>query len=99
MTYSEDRHYNLNTPSNKNAIRPVTIGRKNWLFSDTTDGAVTNTLYLTIAVIAKAYDLNLYGYLVYLLQHHPVKSIADEELSNLVPWNKTLQKFCNNIIK
>ena len=99
MTYLEDGRCSLSNNLSENAIRPVTVGRKNWLFSDTPDGAVANTLYLTIAAMAKAYDLNLYDYLVYLLEHRPSKSMSDEELSKLAPWDETVQEVCKNKMK
>ena len=99
MTYLEDGWCSLSNNFSENAIRPVTVGRKNWLFSDTPDGAVANTLYLTIAAMAKAYDLNLYEYLVYLLEHRPSKSMSDEELSKLAPWDETVQEVCKNKMK
>lgn len=62
MTYLEDGRCSLSNNLSENSIRPVTIGRKNWLFSDTPDGASANALYLTIVEMAKAYNLNLYEY-------------------------------------
>lgn len=41
----------------ENVICPVTVGRKNWLFSDTAEGAKANALYLTIVEMAKTYNL------------------------------------------
>ena len=33
MTYLEDGHCSLSNNLSENAIRPFTVGRKNWLFS------------------------------------------------------------------
>lgn len=74
-------------------------GRKRlryWLFSDTPDGASANALYLTIVEMAKAYGLNLYEYLKYLLEHRPNKDMTDDELSKLAPWNEDVQKNVAN---
>ena len=59
MTYLEDGRCSLNNNLSENSIRPVNVGRKNWPFSDTPDGACANDLYLTIVEMAKTYDLNL----------------------------------------
>lgn len=48
MTYLEDGRCSLRNNLSKNSIRPVTVGRKNWLFSDTPDGASANALYLPL---------------------------------------------------
>jgi hypothetical protein len=40
-------------------------------------------MYPTIVKIAKAYELNLYEYLKFLLEHRPSESMSDEELDRL----------------
>lgn len=94
MTYLEDGRCSLSNNLSENSIRPVTVGRKNWLFSDTPDGASANALYLTIVEMAKAYDLNLYEYLKYLFEHRPNRNMADDELAKLAPWNEDVQERC-----
>ena len=96
MTYLEDGRCSLSNNLSENSIRPVTVGRKNWLFSDTPDGATANALYLTIVEMAKAYDLNLYEYLKYLLEHRPGKDMSDDELAQLAPWSESIQEKCSN---
>ena len=59
MTYLEDGRCSFSNNLSENSIRPVTVGRKNWLFSDTPEGAKANTIYLTMVEMAKAYDLDL----------------------------------------
>ena len=99
MTYLEDGRCSLSNNLSENAIRPVAVGRKNWLFSDTPDGAAANALYLTMVEMAKAYGLNLYEYLKYLLECRPSKDMSDEELSKFAPWNDTVRKLCKNKAK
>ncbi len=95
MTYLEDGRCSLSNNLSENSIRPITVGRKNWLFSDTPDGASANALYLTIVEMAKAYGLNLYEYLKYLLEHRPNKDMADDELARLAPWSEEVQVKCS----
>ena len=95
MTYLEDGRCSLSNNLSENCMRPVTVGRKNWLFSDTPDGASANALYLTIVEMAKAYGLNLYEYLKYLLEHRPNKDMTDDELAKLAPWSEDVQKKCS----
>lgn len=96
MTYLEDGRCSLSNNLSENNIRPVTLARKNWLFSDTPDGAHANTIYLSIIAMAKAYDLNIYEYLKFVFERRPNKKMTDEELDNLSPWNETVQTLCNN---
>ena len=51
---------------------------------------------LTIVEMAKAYNLNLYEYLKYLLEHRPNKDMKDNELAKLAPWNAEVQEKCSN---
>ena len=95
MTYLEDGRCSLSNNLSENCIRPVTVGRKNWLFSDTPDGANANALYFTIVEMAKAYNLNLYEYLKYLLEHRPNKDMSDDELAKLAPWSEEVQEKCS----
>ena len=95
MTYLEDGRCSLSNNLSENCIRPVTVGRKNWLFSDTPDGANANALYLTIVEMAKVYNLNLYEYLKYLLEHRPNKDMSDDELAKLAPWSEEVQEKCS----
>ncbi|MGN6713917.1 IS66 family transposase [Anaerocolumna jejuensis] len=99
ITYLEDGRCSLSNNLSGNFIRPVTVGRKNWLFSDTPYGAAANLLYLTIVEMAKAYGLNLYEYLKFLLEHRPSNKMSDSELAPLTPWNETVQKLFKNKIE
>ncbi|MED9903215.1 MAG: IS66 family transposase [Lachnospiraceae bacterium] len=94
MTYLEDGRCSFTNNLSENSIRPVTVGRKNWLFSDTPEGAQANSLYLTIVEMAKAYGLDLYEYLNFLFENRPHKDMSDDELDNLTPWSKTVQELC-----
>ena len=51
-------------------------------------------MYLTIVEMAKAYDLNLYEYLQFLLKHRPNENMSDEELDHLAPWGIDIQEQC-----
>ena len=93
MTYLEDGRCSFSNNLSENSIRPVTVGRKNWLFSDTPEGAQANTLYLTIVEMAKAYNLDLYQYLNFLFEQRPNKEMTDDELEKLAPWNESVKEL------
>lgn len=65
------------------------------MFSDSPDGATANAMYPTIVEMAKAYDLNLYEYLKFLLEHRPNENMTDEELDYLAPWSIDVQEQCS----
>lgn len=55
----------------ENAIRPFTVGRKNWLFADTPKGASASAAVYSIIETAKANGLNVFAYLQHLLLYMP----------------------------
>lgn len=96
MTYLEDGHCSFSNNLSENAIRPFTVGRKNWLFSATPKGATASALVYTMIEMAKANELNIYKYLTYLLEHRPSEDMSDEQLEALTPWSKEVQNVCKN---
>lgn len=75
----------------ENAIRPFVVGRKNWLFSCTPEGAHASACIYTLVETAKANGLEPYWYLKYLFEKLPEAMTADE-FKVLMPQNvdKTL---------
>jgi transposase len=55
----------------ENAIRPFVVGRKNWLFSDTVNGAKSSAVIYSLIETAKANGINVEQYLVSLLKNEP----------------------------
>ena len=88
MTYLEDGHCSFSNNLSENAIRPFTVGRKNWLFCDTPNGAQASAIVYTMVEMAKANGVNVYHYLTYLLEKLPNDRMSDEELDRLAPWNE-----------
>lgn len=95
MTYLEDGRCSFSNNPSENSIRPFTVGRKNWLFCNSTDGADANAIIYTMVEMAKAYNLNIYQYLNFILEQRPSSDMTDEQLFNFAPWNETVQKTCN----
>ena len=96
MTYLEDGHCSLSNNLSENAIRPVTVGRRNWLFCDTTDGADASMMVYSLLETERANGLNPQTYLEYILEARPNQNMMDEELENLAPWSPKVQECCAN---
>ena len=79
MTYLKDGHCSLSNNLNENAIRPFTVGRKNWLFSANPNESASSAIVYTMVEMAKANDLNTYKYLTYLLSQRPDAKMSDEQ--------------------
>ncbi|MDD4436568.1 MAG: IS66 family transposase [Tissierellia bacterium] len=80
----------------ENSIRPFTVGRKNWLFSDTPKGADASAAVYSIVETAKANNLNIYTYLNYLLLYMPDTDYRKypETMEDLMPWSERVQNEC-----
>ena len=80
----------------ENAIRPIVVGRKNWLFCDTQAGANASVVIFTLLETAKANGLNPEAYLNHLLTVLPERFAADPKASvdDLMPWNQEMQRAC-----
>lgn len=78
MTYLEDAHCSLSNNMSENSIRPVTVGRRNWLFCDSTDGADASMMVYSLLETARANGLNPQKYLEYLLEAKPNEEMSDE---------------------
>ena len=91
--YLEDGRcsFSNNLSLSENAIRPFTVGRKNWLFCDTPNGAQASAIVYTMVEMAKANGVNVYHYLTYLLEKLPNDRMSDEELELLAPWNENVK--------
>lgn len=74
------------------AIRPFTVGRKNWVLIDTRRGAEASAVYYSIAETLKAHELRPYEYFRYLLEELPkyVTELKSEIPDSLMPWSDEL---------
>ena len=78
----------------ENAIRPIVVGRKNWLFCDTQAGANASVIIFTLLETAKANGLNPESYLNHLLTVLPERFAVDPlaVTDDLMPWNQEMQR-------
>ena len=77
------------TPDNnlaENAIRPFVIGRKNWIFSGTPDGAKASADMYSLIETAKANKLEPYKYLRFLFEKIPFAQ-CERDYRALLPMN------------
>ena len=93
-TYLQDGRCSLSNNPSENSIRPVTVGRRNWLFCDTPGGAHASATVYTMVEMAKAHGLNVEKYLTFLLEKRPHSGMPDEDLENLTPWSDEARAYC-----
>lgn len=86
IRYTEDGRLNIDNNPVEQAIRPFVVGRKNWLFSDTPDGAHANANLYSLIESAKANGREPYDYLRWLFKKLPSAQKL-EDFEALLPWN------------
>ena len=72
-----------------------TVGRKNWLFSDTPAGAKASAVIYSIVETAKANNLAPRDYIQFLFENLPDMEIQThpERLDQMLPWGKLIQEI------
>lgn len=82
----------------ENAIRPFVVGRKNWLFSGSPNGAQASAALYSIIETVKANGLNTYWYLKYIFEKFPyIKNEMGYE--TLLPYNITKDQLADHFLK
>lgn len=85
--YLEDGGCSFNNNTSERSCKAFVTGRKNWMFSDTQNGANASALVYSLVETAKSNDVDVYLYLKYILTKTPTYQTDDEELEKLCPWN------------
>lgn len=90
IVFLADGRASLSNNRMENHIRPFAVGRKNWLFSDTSAGADASAIVYSLVGTAKANGVGPQEYLTWLLtelpkaEAHPRKGKLD--LEPFMPW-------------
>lgn len=84
----------LSNNQTERAIKTLVIGRKNWLFSQSFEGAQDSAIILSLIETAKRNSLEPEKYIEYLLDNLPnEETLTDKKaLSAYLSWTKEVQK-------
>tara|TARA_R110002167_G_scaffold361046_1_gene578960 strand:- start:796 stop:2289 length:1494 start_codon:yes stop_codon:yes gene_type:complete len=85
--YVEDGNLSIDNNRAERAVKPFVIGRKNWLFSNTANGARASAMLYSIIETAKANGLTPFDYIAHCLEQ---LSYDDVDVEKLLPWNVKL---------
>jgi hypothetical protein len=83
--YLDDGRLEMTNNAAERAIRPLTLGRKNWLFAGSDAGGDRAAVLYTLIETAKLNGCDPEAYLrnvIARIADHPINRIAD-----LLPWN------------
>jgi transposase len=80
----------------ENAIRPFALGRRAWLFADTSGGARASATCYSLVESAKANSLEPSAYIQYVLERI-AEADTLEKLEALLPWNVDLERVSKKV--
>ena len=87
--YIDNGNLTIDNNRAERAVKPFVIGRKNWLFSNTANGAKASAMLYSIIETAKANGLTPFDYIAHCLDK---LSHKDCDIEQLLPWNVTLRE-------
>lgn len=85
--YVEDGHLKIDNNRGERAVKPFVIGRKNWVFNNTANGADASAILYSIVQTAKANGLVPFDYIAHCLEH---LAHEPDNLKAILPWNVQL---------
>jgi hypothetical protein len=85
--YTEDGRLEIDNNRSERAIRPLTIGRKNWLFLGSPKGGQVAATVFSLIQTCKELDLNPEAYLKDVLTRLP--TTKQKDIDALLPHNWT----------
>ena len=88
--YLYDGNLQIDNNLAENAIRPIALGRKNYLFAGSHEAAQRSAMIYSLFAICKKHEVNPYQWLKYTLEN--IMSINHKNLKDLYPPN-----FKNNL--
>ena len=80
----DDGEVEIDNNNIENAIRPLALGRKNWMFAGSENGAKWASTAYTIIATAKLHNLDPKKYIELLLEKLP--AMKSSEIDSLLPW-------------
>lgn len=86
LTYLDDGRLHISNNLSERAIKPFVIGRKNWMFAASVDGADAAATIYSLIETCKAHDAQPYDYLRYVLERIPNATVCDD-FEALLPYN------------
>lgn len=93
-SFLKDGRIQLSNNLAEQSIRMFVIGRKNWIFSNTANGANSSALIYSIVQTAIANNLKPEHYLTYVYEQ--IQLQKELELENLLPWSEMIPEECKN---
>lgn len=88
MTFLENPLLELTNNAAERAVKPLVMGRKNWLFANTQAGADAIAVIYSVIQTAKAASLKVYDYFKFLFD--ALRSCQFNSFADFLPWSDKL---------
>jgi transposase len=86
--YHLDGRLRIDNNLGENAIRPIALGRKNWLFCGNDDAAENAAIIYSMMGCCKAHGVNFREWMIYFLNNvHNYDNDYSKDLADLLPHN------------
>ena len=85
--YIENGNVRISNADTERIIKAFAIGRKNWLFCNTTTGAKSSAIIYSIIETCKAANINPFNYIKAVLERIHEYKHRENELVELMPYN------------
>ena len=83
--YCEEGYYDIDNNIVERSIRPLTLGRKNWLFVDSDESARDTAIYLTLIESCNMLGIEPYRYFMAILPRL-CDNMTTEQLTAMLPY-------------
>ena len=90
----KDGRIQLSNNLAEQSIKPFVIGRKNWLFSNTVNGANASVIIYSVIQTAVLNNLKPERYLEYIF--NLLQNNVENDISDLMPWSEKIPEECKN---
>jgi transposase len=85
LVYTTDGKLEIDNNWVENSIRPVAVGRKNYLFAGDHEAAQRAAVIYSVVASCKALDINPMEYLADIMDRLVIRKLTD--IDDLLPWN------------
>jgi hypothetical protein len=86
--YHLDGRYKIDNNQAENAIRPIALGRKNWLFCGNHQSAENAAIIYSMLGCCKNSDVNFRDWMIFFLENvHKYDTDYSKDLAELLPHN------------
>ena len=93
--YLKDGRLSLDNNRAERAAKTYVMGRKGFLFHDTTKGAHSSSVLYSLVETAKANNLNVYKYMWFILQSMSGDKRRLGNIEQYLPWTDLVQSRCH----